>query len=147
MSEERKAQLRMLNNETALGLTYHSCQELFAELDAQAAENARLTAALEGEKLAFKLAMESRDAKAGRLAVAEAERDTARAECLRLRKVVASDAKLREALQSLCDRLDKVHDDPNYAAVWRVSQIHIGQYTGPTYWNELAAARAALENK
>lgn len=51
---------------------------------------------------------------------------------------------LREALATLVDKLDAVHADERLRAVWTVSQMHIGAYAGPTYTDELAAARAAL---
>jgi hypothetical protein len=51
---------------------------------------------------------------------------------------------LREALQGLVDRLDAIHADPAYKSVWTVNQIHVGPYTGPTYVEALARARAAL---
>lgn len=51
---------------------------------------------------------------------------------------------LREALKTLVDKLDAVHADERFRGVWTVSQMHIGAYAGPTYTDELAAARAAL---
>ena len=53
--------------------------------------------------------------------------------------------RLREALQGLVDRLDEIHADPAYKSVWTVNQIHVGPYTGPTYVEALARARAALK--
>jgi hypothetical protein len=52
--------------------------------------------------------------------------------------------RLREALQGLVDRLDEIHANPAYKSVWTVNQLHAGPYTGPTYVEALARARAAL---
>jgi len=62
------------------------------------------------------------------------ERDAAREDSTRL----------VDALTTLVSRLDAVHADPRYIAVWFSYQIHGGQYTDPTYHDELKAARAAL---
>lgn len=52
---------------------------------------------------------------------------------------------LHQALKGLVDRLDEIHADPAYRSVWTINQIHAGPYTGPTYVEALARARAALE--
>lgn len=49
---------------------------------------------------------------------------------------------LKAALGGLVDRLDVVHDDPRYRAVWELNQLRNGPYIGPNYWAELNAARA-----
>lgn len=78
----------------------------------------------------------------------------ARAKLSTLREPEASDEviialideleRVREALKGLVDRLDEIHADPVYKSVWTVNQIHAGPYTGPTYVEALARARAAL---
>ena len=56
-------------------------------------------------------------------------------------------ARLRAALKKLIERLDFVHEDPAYLSVWTVNQFHVGPYQGPTYVDELEAARRALEGE
>lgn len=53
-------------------------------------------------------------------------------------------ARLRVALKGLVDRLDYVHNDPAYASVWALNQLHNGPYRGPTYTADLEKARATL---
>ncbi len=53
---------------------------------------------------------------------------------------------LKTAFLALVDRLDEIHQDPAYMAVWTVHQMHVGPYRGPTYVAELVAARAALKD-
>ncbi|HSE03749.1 MAG TPA: hypothetical protein VLK35_06295 [Methylomirabilota bacterium] len=53
-------------------------------------------------------------------------------------------ARLREAATALLVKLDAVHADGRYAAVWQISQMHVGPYDGPKYEVEMAALRAAL---
>jgi hypothetical protein len=50
---------------------------------------------------------------------------------------------LADALRGLVDRLDDVHIDPAYKAVWEIHQLHAGPYAGPTYVADLEKARAA----
>jgi len=52
---------------------------------------------------------------------------------------------LREALGGLVARLDEIHGDSRFQSVWMMAEVHGNPYTGPTYENELNAARAALE--
>jgi len=56
----------------------------------------------------------------------------------------AENARLRAALDGLVEKLDEVHADRQYQAVWQCSRLRYGQYTGPTYTEELAKAKAAL---
>ena len=58
---------------------------------------------------------------------------------------IARMRELSEALRGLVDRLDEIHADPVYKSVWTVNQT--GPYTGPTYVEALARARAALEER
>lgn len=51
---------------------------------------------------------------------------------------------LEGALEALVNRLDFIHEDGQFKSVWVLSYIHGAPYTGPTYVNELARARAAL---
>ena len=53
---------------------------------------------------------------------------------------------MRGALAALVSRLDEIHADPAYKSVWTVNQIHAGPYSGPTYVEALARARAALSH-
>ncbi len=50
----------------------------------------------------------------------------------------------REVVRTLVNRLDAVHADPTFMAVWEVAQAHRGVYLGPTYIHELLAARSWL---
>ena len=54
-------------------------------------------------------------------------------------------ASVRDALAALVSRLDEVHAHPAYKSVWTLHMIHGGRYDGPTYVEELARAREALE--
>jgi hypothetical protein len=51
---------------------------------------------------------------------------------------------LRRALKGLIERLDEVHNDPYYRAVWTVAQMHHGKYEGLTYTEQLDMARSVL---
>jgi hypothetical protein len=59
-------------------------------------------------------------------------------------KAQVSQPSLRTAAISLVAQMDLIHSDPAYLGVWTLAQIHNGQYTGPTYKEELAALREAL---
>lgn len=48
------------------------------------------------------------------------------------------------ALKNLVDRLEEIHNDSRYTAVWSNYYIHGGKYTGPTYVKELEEAKEAL---
>jgi polyhydroxyalkanoate synthesis regulator phasin len=66
----------------------------------------------------------------------------------RQRALTASQAeveRLKEALTKLVQKLDIVHADSRYEGVWTIAYLHGQSYTGPTYTDELAAARAALQ--
>jgi len=52
--------------------------------------------------------------------------------------------RLRATLDRLVKRLDEIHDNPAYKSVWTINQLHCGEYKGPTYTDELDAARRAL---
>lgn len=52
--------------------------------------------------------------------------------------------RVAEAARKLLLRLEVVHSDPDYQAVWALSQLHGGQYAGPTYTEEKAALDTAL---
>lgn len=54
---------------------------------------------------------------------------------------------LREALQKLVTRLEFVHSSSAYKSVWTISQIHVGPYQGPSYADELKAAKDVLTAK
>lgn len=57
---------------------------------------------------------------------------------------LANVERVADALKGLVERLDYVHEDPAFKSVWEISQLHMGPYTGPTYVEALAEARAAL---
>jgi hypothetical protein len=52
---------------------------------------------------------------------------------------------VRDACAALVKKLDEVHDDLNYKAVWYLYNAHGGTYRGPTYYDELNRAREALK--
>ena len=54
---------------------------------------------------------------------------------------------LLKALKELLERLDFIHLSPEYMAVWEVSQLHIGQYKGPTYVEAFEQARRVLHER
>ena len=64
-----------------------------------------------------------------------------------IERLRAENKRLELALAALCNKLDAVHADEKYASVWFVSQLHQGPYGGPTYTEELVAAKAALAGK
>ena len=64
-----------------------------------------------------------------------------------LTRLRAEVARLRAALDGLVEKLNEVHADRQYQAVWQCSRLRYGQYTGPTYTEELAKAKAALAGK
>lgn len=51
---------------------------------------------------------------------------------------------LETVLRKLVSKLDVLHADSQYKAVWTLYHAHGGRYSGPTYTEELASARAAL---
>jgi hypothetical protein len=67
--------------------------------------------------------------------------------CSDLQRLNSENEKLREALIKLVNQLEALHASEDYRAVWCLSQIHNGPYTGPTYTAELNAAKARLEGK
>jgi hypothetical protein len=52
----------------------------------------------------------------------------------------------RAALEALVARLDEVHADPRYRAVWALAHSYGVDYRGPRYDRELEAARLALRS-
>jgi hypothetical protein len=53
-------------------------------------------------------------------------------------------AALETAGRALVEKLDAVHADGKYQAVWQISALHVGCYNGPQYGEELDELRAAL---
>jgi hypothetical protein len=53
-------------------------------------------------------------------------------------------ATLKALATSLCDRMEVVHNDRRYFAVWQNAQNHMGKYEGPTYTDELGALQDAV---
>lgn len=52
-----------------------------------------------------------------------------------------------DAAKALLVKLDEVHADPRYQAVWTLARIHSAPYGGPTYTEEVAALRSALSDR
>lgn len=52
----------------------------------------------------------------------------------------------REAALALVEKLDLIHANPEYQSVWILSANHGRPYAGPTYSEELAALKAALQH-
>lgn len=48
--------------------------------------------------------------------------------------------------KQLVNRLEEIHLDKRYEAVWVNYLIHGGKYTGPTYVDELNKAKESLKN-
>lgn len=67
----------------------------------------------------------------------KSERDEARARVTGLESKVA-------VYETLTRRLQEVHADERYQAVWQIFMLHGGSYTEPTYTAEFQAALAAL---
>lgn len=44
-------------------------------------------------------------------------------------------------VKALIDKIDEVHLDSRYAAVWHLARLHGCEYDGPTYTNEFNALR------
>lgn len=49
-------------------------------------------------------------------------------------------------LGTLVRKLEAIHEDPRYKAVWQSFMLHGGQYTEPTYTEELEAAQKILRH-
>lgn len=52
---------------------------------------------------------------------------------------------LLSAARSLVERLDLVHEAPEYQGVWQMAQSRMGQYTGPQYKKELDTLREIVQ--
>ena len=55
--------------------------------------------------------------------------------------------RMRKALEALVNKLDLVHKDHSYMAVWQMAAVHGCVYDGPTYADELTDARLALNSQ
>lgn len=51
------------------------------------------------------------------------------------------------ALRALVQKLDAVHEDPQYKGVWMMHHVHGGRYTGLKYEVELHNARVVVEGQ
>lgn len=58
--------------------------------------------------------------------------------------VEAAPAGVTSALRKLVERLELIHADPQYKSVWVLAGNRGFAYSGPTYTDELTAAKAAL---
>jgi hypothetical protein len=56
----------------------------------------------------------------------------------------AATAPATKALAVLVAKLEEVHEHPRFKLVWETAHFRLGPYDGPTYTNELIAAKAAL---
>lgn len=54
---------------------------------------------------------------------------------------------LSHVVRRLLDRLEHVHADPRYIAVWQCAQTHFGPYEGPQYHTEMETAREVLNEE
>jgi len=61
-----------------------------------------------------------------------------------LRSRPAGETGVRDAAQSLLDKMDKVIASDKYKSVWHVTHNHRGPYRGENYENEMNKLRAAL---
>lgn len=117
---------------------YENSQRTVAEMtgayEAMESERDDAVKRLQAAEAALRDAMEM-SARSGDARIhAAAERDDAR------RRLEAVEG----AAKHLVDRLDAVHADARYAAVWHIAQMHVGPYLGPMYAAELNALRTAL---
>lgn len=62
----------------------------------------------------------------------------------RLTAQVEQQQKVIGVLRTLVDKLEAVHADPRYAAVWTLYAVHGGHYTEPKYEQEFNDAKKAL---
>lgn len=51
----------------------------------------------------------------------------------------------RAALQALVAKLDEILNHPEHHAVYLIAHVHRGPYRGPNFKEELAVAKAVLE--
>ncbi len=68
-----------------------------------------------------------------------------RALLARLERVEGERDQLRIAANAVVAKLDVIHDDPKYQAVWQLAAAHQYRYNGPDYVAELRDLRAALD--
>jgi len=52
---------------------------------------------------------------------------------------------LEAALKNLVDKLTEVENNSEYKGIWTVAYVHGIQYAGPSYAEELSAARLVLK--
>lgn len=52
---------------------------------------------------------------------------------------------LFDALKALVEKLEEIHDNPNYQGVWSMAHAHGHKYNGPTYEEELKKAKKLVE--
>mgnify|MGYP003577201455 CR=1 FL=1 len=65
--------------------------------------------------------------------------------CEQVLRRSTENTRLREAAQKFVAQLDLVHNDETYKGVWMIAHLHLGQYSGPKYADELEALRNALK--
>jgi hypothetical protein len=58
--------------------------------------------------------------------------------------LLAAAPKLRDALAALLGKHEQIQHDPQYLAIWALAALHGQKYEGPSYIEEVHAARAAL---
>jgi hypothetical protein len=96
------------------------------------------------ERANVRVLFAEKDLAAARAALEKAEREM---DDLNLQRddAMSSEAVAQRLLRNLVESLDRTHDDPRYWLVWSIAQSHAGPYRGPTYTDELIAAREYLD--
>lgn len=56
----------------------------------------------------------------------------------------SDESAIRKAAAALVAKLDAIHEDPRYQAVWIIAKVRNGSYEGPQYRDELEALRSLL---
>jgi hypothetical protein len=63
----------------------------------------------------------------------------------RIEELEIENARLKDGLRKLVDKLDAVNADPQYGAAWTLYYSHGGHYKGPDYHEELVSAKELLK--
>jgi len=54
---------------------------------------------------------------------------------------------LEDAVRKFSKKLDEIHADEQYKAVWTLAMVHGLTYQGPTYKDEYASLKRIMESK
>ena len=106
-----------------------------------------LIAERDGLKEANRCLREMRDAWHSRAVAHQGNADALRASLDAANRRNEGLEKVVEAAKKLSETLHRIHDDPEYLAVWTHWQNHVGRYKGPEYTKPLDALDAALGGK